>query len=649
MTRVMRRGLAGALPFAVGLVALVVAVALAQLARSGQTLDAATRDAGGAACEEAAFAACEEAAWRLGRALTDPKDPLYWYVRRELVRAHRPYLDLSGDLHPKRLEERITGADLPPLFRHMRIESFRAVWHVPKRDGPTEQLVDLECGVSLALADHRVYRRACERRRYGVVHVAPPKPFDQLTLAIADHGFLRRLPALRAGRASMLFASNALSERIDWMRRAVWDPAAGPAPEAPEGMASLSGEVSGADRVTLAFAPPFLMTRHAPAMPPQLRQALAEVLAQRRATDRATDDALGRMTPQERAWEEWRLVGAHRAGQVRIEVTRQTLPDVTRVWPPLPPSLVRRDAPLPDQVVFSMEPEVDLAEFDYEARLKAREEELFPRVEAVAERVNDQWVRWMGESATRVGAKELRQLVEQLTTSSEQVRPGIEKLIEELEKLVTHAAAHTRGGFAAGALDAYLTRASKRLRAFGLHVDDQRDLEAALADYPVFNGHLSTAGKHPLVLKAPRLAGKMVISARPAPAILSAPTLTIEELTRTDPAIDLIVVDAPRIDITADRVEAAIVAGDRLAFRSPGTRIAGNLVMRRLRPLADRAADEMLRGTVVWDPQVSSGPVLERLDTADEPEGLALDHYVVTLCPRDLKRVTKRTPPQEPK
>jgi hypothetical protein len=636
-----RRGLAGTLPIAVGLVALLVAVAIAQLARSGQTLDAATRDAGGAACAEAAVAAVEEAAWRLSTALTDPHDPLYWHVRRELVRGHRAYLDLSSDLEPKLLRERIASPDRAPMFRHMKVESFRAVWHVPVRGGATEQLVDFECAVSLALATHRVHRRAVQRRRYGVVHVSPPKPFDQLTLAIADHGFLRALPRLRAGRAAMFFSANALGERYDWIRRAIWDPAAGEPPPPREAAPALSGEAGGDGRVTLAFAPPFLVTRSAPAMPGHIRRALDDVLAERRRTDPTTDASLAALTPEERAWEEWRLVGAHRAGHVRLEVDRQALPDAIHVWPELPATLLRRDAPLPEQVVFSTAAEVDLAEFDYEARLRELERELMPQMESIAARVNDQWVRWMGETPARVGRRELRALADELKRDGTLIRPKIEKMIAELEKLVTHAAAHTRAGFTKDALDAYLTRVTKRLRAFALHLEDQADLKRALEDYPVFNGHLSAAGKYPLVLDAPRRGGKMLFSIRPPDGNLTAPPLAVEALTRRDASADLFVIDAPRVEVNTDRLEAALVT-DRLAMRRAGTALVGNLLLRTLAPIGERPPDEELRGTVIWDPLVSSGVVLERKTTADEPEGFALDHLVVTLCPRDMKRAVKR-------
>jgi hypothetical protein len=658
------RGRAGAVGagLAVGLLAILAAVAAAQLARTGQILDAATRDAGGVAAEEAAVAAVEEAAWRLQHALTDPDDAAYWHVRRELVRGHRPYLDLTGDLDPKHLRERLSRPDLPPLFRHMRIERFRAVWHVPRREGPTDQLVDFECGVSLAVAGRTIYRRACQRRRYGVVHVSPPKPFDQLTVAIADHGFLRRLGARREGRARRVFATNAVFERFDWLRRAVQAPAALPPPgdarsaatgespagapgETPPERLDLTGEIEDGERPTLTFAPPFIPTRRAPAMPPAVRSVLAEMLAQRRLTDRSTDDLLARMAPDERAWEEWRIVGPHPAAQVRMTATRVPLPPARIVWPPVDSARLRREAPPADAVVFSTDAEVDLADLDYEARLRAADAGIDSTVEAAAERANALWLRWIGPAPARASGADLAGLARELGAISRVLRPALEESIRALEQAVAHAAAHTLAGFTTGSLDAYLARASRRLRAFGRHVADQRDLDAALVEYPVFNGHLAAMGTRALTIRSPRRAGKAILSVKPPGAGETAPPLVVESLRRAHPDRDLLVLDAPRIELAADRVDAAVVAGDRLVIRSSGAVLTGCLLMRRLRPLAERPIEEELRGTVVYDPSVSSGPLLERRDAADEPDGFALDHLVVTLCPRELRRAVHRTPP----
>lgn len=636
-----RRGVVLSLPLTVGLLVLLALVAMAQLARTGQTLEEAAWDAGGAAAEEAATAALEEASWRLQRALTDPAEALYWHLRRELVRGHRPYLDISTDVDPKHLRARLADPALPPLFRSMRIDHFRAVFHVPLRAGNGEQLVDLDCGVRLDLAAHRVYRRACERRRYGVVHVSPPKPFDQMTLAIADHGFLRELPRIRNSWRRRILASNTLFERLAWTRAVLT--ASLPGRPTTAGV-PLTGETRMLEGgVEVAFAPPFQSAKKPPRMPARLQIILTDRLSDRRRHDRAVDDTLSRMTSEERGWEEWRLVLNEPDAQVRLRLTGASARRGGPAWPQLPAGLVGTDAPGPDAVIFSLSPQVDLAEFDYEVRLRELAREHEAAMERAMEQVNELWVGYVERGPVTLSAGGLTQLEDSLERLFKQMHPGVLKLTRQLQELVAHAGRHARSGLSGSSLAANLARSSRRLRAFGLHVDDQTQLTDALAAYPVFNGHLSLSGKEPLELSAPRWAGKAVVSVR-AERALVAERLTVRSLRRASRTADLAIVDAPVLHLGAEPVEAAVVVGDRLSLAGPAA-ITGNLLIKRLLPLKDRRPDEELHGRVTFDPLVTSGPLLERKSTAQEPENFGLDHLVVTLCPRGAARVVRRAPP----
>ena len=635
MTR--RRGFALTLPLSVGLLVLLALVAMAQLFRSGQTLEEAAWDAGGAACEEAATSAVEEASWRLQKALTDPAEPLYWHLRRELVRGHRAYLDISSDVDPKHLRAMIADPALPPLFRAMKIDHFKVVFHVPLK-GTGEQLVDFDCGVSLDLSEHRVYRRAAERRRYGVVHVSPPKPFDQMTLAIADHGFLRELPRIRNRWRRRLLAASTLAERVDWLRETLTN-------GVPSRSRGLSGSSTPTERgVEVAFAPPFQFSQKPPRMPAVLRAKLQERLADRKRHDRTVEDLLARMTPDERGWEEWRIVQSEPEAQVRLAIRRE---DAARgapeAFPRIDIGLVSTDAPGPDAVVFSLQPTVDLAEFDYEVRLRDAARDHEKELESAMQDVNELWVQNLERSPVALDAAGFADLEAKLLALYKRMHPAMTKTCKVLAELVAHAGRHTRTGLSNGALEAYYTRSSKRLRAFGLHIQDQGQLDAALADYPVFNGHLSLSGQKPLQLDAKRFSGKAIISVR-AERGVEAERLTLKALRRAAPGADLAVVDAPLVHLGNDAVDAALVVGDRLSMAAP-VEITGSVFLKRLAPLADRRPDEELRGRIVYDPLVTSGALLERKSTAQEPENFGLDHLVITMCPRGADRVVRRAPP----
>ena len=571
------------------------------------------------------------------------------------MRGARPYLDISTDIDPKHLRERLSSPDLPPLFRAMKIDHFKAVWHVPVKGGPSEQFVDLDCGVSLDLSEHRVYRRACERRRYGVVFVSPPKPFDQMTLAIADHGFLRELPRIRSVFRRRLLASNALSERMAWVRQAR---SGGNAAAELTGTAQVDG-----DDVVLTFAAPLLAARRPPSMPAQLRAVLAERLADRRNHDREVDDRLAKMSLDERGWEEWRMVLDQPAAQINLRIPLAAaeaivagpgaaggpaVPGVAgarangAAWPRLPPTLIGTDAPTPDSVIFSLAPELDLAEFDYESRLHDAEREQEGPLEQSMEQANDLWVPLMSTAPISISGGDLAELEKQLQALHAKMRPAFVKLANLLEDLVQHSGRHSRTGLTGGALEAYLVRSSHRLRAFGLHVETQAELKAAVASFPVFNGHLSLTGTHPLELDLPKLEGKCVISVKTSRAE-TAERLTVRQIVRPENNQALAVIDAPTVEL-AGKVEASVVVGERLALRRPAE-IVGNLIIKKFYPLKDRPADEMLRGTVKYDARLYSGPILERKVATDEPENFALDHLIVTLCPRGVQRTVRRAPP----
>lgn len=630
-----RHGFALSLPLTVGLLVLLSLVAMAQLFRSGQALEEAAWDAGGAACEEAASSAVEEASWRLQRALTDPNEPLYWHVRRELVRGHRPYIDLSTDVDPKHLRARLADAGLPPLFRAMRIDHFKVVLHVPCKP-VTEQFVDFDCGVSLDLATHRVYRRAAERRRYGVVHVSPPKPFDQMTLAIADHGFLRELPRIRNRWRQRFLGAQTVGERLEWLREVLTN-----------GLASTARGLTGqttqnGSETEIAFAPPFQFARVPPRMPAALRGLLGKRMAERRATEPGLDGRLAGMTPEERGWEEWRVVQTLPQAQVRFQLAARDAPRRGEAFPRTDMGLIDIDLPGADSVVFAMTPTVDLAEFDYEVRLRTYEAEHAKELERAMEEINELWVTYLERSPMPMNAKAFLELEVQLLALFKRMHPAMTKGAKYLRELVTHVGRHTRNGLSGGALEAYLRRSSKRLKAFGLHVDEQADVDRALAEYPVFNGHLSLSGQKPVVLDARRFSGKAVISVR-AERNVQPERLTLKSLRRASPA-DLAIVNAPLVHLGSEPVDAGLVVGDRLSMSGPAE-VHGNLFLRRLAPLADRRAEEELKGTVTYDPLVTSGPLLERKNTAEEPEGFGLDHLIVTLCPRGAERVVRRAPP----
>lgn len=631
----MRRGFALSLPLSVGLLVLLSLVAMAQLFRSGQALEEAAWDAGGAACEEAATSAVEEASWRLQRALTDPAEPLYWHVRRELVRGHRAYLDISTDVDPKHLRTRLADPALPPLFRAMRIDHFKVVWHVPlKASG--EQLVDFDCGVSLDLAAHRVYRRACERRRYGVVHVSPPKPFDQMTLAIADHGFLRELPRIRNRWRQRFLGAQTVGERLEWLREVLTNGVPGRA-------RGLTGQTTqSGDQTEISFAPPFQFAKAPPRMPTALFAVLQKKLAERKQHDRGVDDRLARMTPEERGWEEWRIVQSEPEAQLRFTLAARDAPRRGEAFPRTDMGLVEIDLPGPDSVVFAMTPTVDLAEFDYEVRLREYERAHEKELEQAMQEVNELWVSYLERSPMQMNAATFLQLEIQLLGLFKRMHPAMTKHARYLRDLVTHVGRHTRNGLTSGALEAYLRRSSKRLKAFGLHADEQDDLDRALKAYPTFNGHLSLSGHKPVVLDAKRFSGKALISVR-AERNIQPERLTLKALRRSTPS-DLAVVNAPLVHLSNEPTDAAIVVGDRLSLAGPAD-VTGSLFLRRLAPLADRRPEEELKGQVTYDPLVTSGTLLERKTTAQEPEGFGLDHLVVTLCPRGAERVVRRAPP----
>jgi len=295
-------------------------------------------------------------------------------------------------------------------------------------------------------------------------------------------------------------------------------------------------------------------------------------------------------------------------------------------------------------VVFSQAAEVDLAEFDYEVRLRDKELELADRLDGAMEQVNALWADLIQPEPVEMPVDRLLGVEQVLAQQFAALKPPLTELTHFLDELIVDASRHTRTGFTTGALQAYLRRASHRLRAFGLHVEDQADLKEVLADYPVFNGHLSLSGRSPMELDWPQFSGKAVISVRAERGV--AEPLALKALHRARADADLAVVDAPVVQLNGEPVDAAIVAGQRLVLRDQAA-ITGSLLMARLGPLKDRGRDEELKGRVTYDPLVSSGLLLERRTKADEPDGFALDHLVITMCPRGAQRVVRRVPPAE--
>lgn len=165
----------------------VTVVAVARLAATTGTLDRAMRGVGGAVAEQAALSAVEESLWRFENEVNNPSSSTFSLVRRTLVEDRETFLDLSEACRPT-LEYLSEGEDGPP---GLSVDAASLTLDLPTADAPMNpQLLHVEASVSHVAAGRTVHRRCRATYRWGATRVAPPIPYDQLTVATVSNPLL---------------------------------------------------------------------------------------------------------------------------------------------------------------------------------------------------------------------------------------------------------------------------------------------------------------------------------------------------------------------------------------------------------------------------------------------------------------------------
>ena len=616
------------LPVVLGLLILLGLVAIAFLDRSSSVMLTAARDAGGAIAEELAFSAIEEASWKLQRGFTDPLDPLFTKLRETLIQGVEPSLDLTTPLAPSILPERLKTAVQNQFFKKMVIEGPQVTFHIPTHDVQHDQVVDFDCTVRMNLAGRPIYRRIFERRRYGILLVSPYKPFDRMTLAVLNHSILNVLPPLidnleliRLGRNQ----STGLLTQLDALARAQSDPTEAPILQVP---------------------PPLIRAGTPPRRPQFLEFFVNQELNKRRQTQPGFDRFLDSMTPDERGWYEWSLIQNHPENRVAVRAETLDLDPTVDSLRADPASILTRDLPPPGTIVFSVDEEVHLEDFDYEVRLEKNFTPHETRLIRQVEQHNELWANLLNQSTgDPIGSRELLQLIEPIHA---RLRDHFVKSIEQINEVTAHVMNHTRIGLKATALFSYLSTTSIRLRNLGYHVSKQEDMNELFKIYPVFNELVTWGGDDNLSISNEKFSGKAIFTAPYKPNEDIGAQLVVENLRTTDPDADLVLLNANRISLRGQRVDASLFVQNGISILGKGVEINGNLIIDTLHERADRNQEEELKGTIHYNPHLSSGLIWERHSLDERPEGISYAHYVLSLCPRDLQRAILRSESESP-
>lgn len=314
------------------------------------------------------------------------------------------------------------------------------------------------------------------------------------------------------------------------------------------------------------------------------------------------------------------------------------------VGPSIDPALVSGFPGARTRVVACTADRVDLAAMDYEVRLREQYEPVASHLESRVRSYND-FVRSRATSycEVRPDSPTRRSL---LSSWSGALRPVLEEMMaanKALNRITRHCAGHRTSDLTPDAVEAYLATASQRLVPVSRQVKDPKELEAFFQEYPSYSGLLEWEGG-PAAVRAAGRKGHLVISA--------AATVRFDELSVGSGQSDLVLVNAEEVALGGGRVSAGLVTRDR--FRPDRTSIHGNLVLMRLRPLAERSREEELSGDVRFDPRLDGGgPWIAKGDPDETPDGprernpVALDHYTVALSPRVTQRVMLRSRAEE--
>lgn len=597
-----------ALSAAVALLAILGLLLFNHLQRTSATLAEAIAGAGGALAEELAASAVEEATWRLNHAFTDPHDPLFARLRQELIRGRTRTLDLSQELAPAHLLDRMRGARARPLYRAAALERFRVIVQLPAAKDGGEQLVDFDAGVALTAGGRGVYRRVVQRRRYGVMLIAPPKPFDRTTFAVLDHS---GVPALKAAVDALTARCGefALSRKLLHRSAGLHEPGEALEESAP-------------------FPPPFVRYGRAPRM---TGSALTALL---RHKPKASSSA---------GWDDWDRVAGDPAAQASCTPPVGVISSAYQVNALSPAGPIGVSA---KQTIVSTADSVELAGFDYEVRVRDEFEARRRTFETECQSYNDFWLRWIGPENWPSNDAQRKQMLAGWAGGLRNLRERQIELIRIADGISRHANEHGRSGLSARQLAHYLHTSSHRLYPLAYHAESSAHLAAAFADYPAINAHVSYCGPDSAAFSDRSFAGAAVISARANTARETDRRLSVGDFYLRDRKQDLAVITADLLDLTSAGIEAGLVARDRL-FLHATPRVFGNLTIHALRPLAERSSVEELGGQVTFDARLAAGPFWEpaRHDAAI-PE-LPLDHYIVTLSPRDMTRALLRARPGE--
>lgn len=634
-----RRGQGLVMPFVLGLLMVLGIGAMLILYNTGSNLRQASKDAGGLIVESLALSAIEEGIHRFQVAVNDPRHPLFRELRKALIEGNQVSVDLAACCDPEKLRRELAESEDAGFYRHVEIESFHGTLRVPPRaaalarmdekalaeaPAPGEQFVDFDCAVRLDLQGRSVWRRVFMRRRYGITFISPYKPFDQFTFAIISSGFLENYPEVIDRTSRVMIASNQaggfLAELLSRMAT------------------TLPGE-------RIRLFPRLVPTGTPPPMPAEAAGIAGRRLAELRARQPGFEDRWAEMEPDEQGWFRWGLVEGDpstmldrpSAGPANV-----TLPD----WPLLNLRALVRDLPVQDAVIFSTDDEVNLEDFDFDARLVREVEPDLEALDAAFAVYNRATARIMGKSERPLDAREVESYLASIESGMDGVRRSMPVVVKDLNQITRDVNARTTTGLTSEVFESYLNSASRRLRNLAYHMDTKEELDNLRKRLPVFNGHVNYNGLEPFRLQLDAWRGKTLFS---APWRDVSVPITIADVTTVDPKRDRVCLNYSECHFTGRRVQAAVFVQDR-AFFDRNTTFEGNLILRRLRVRSERMEGEDLRGTVRWDPLVASGRLwkrrrVEKEEPFDEmPEDVSLSHYTVGLCPRFQQRAIFRTP-----
>ena len=302
----------------------------------------------------------------------------------------------------------------------------------------------------------------------------------------------------------------------------------------------------------------------------------------------------------------------------------------------MPRTTLDEQVPHPTSIIFSLEPKVDLRDFDYDRIVL---EAVEPRLEAIkrkAKLYNRAVARLMSAPDTPLSLHEILELEESASHLGQVVVTELEEIIDALNEVTRHLAAHTRDDFTSEAIEEYLLKSSHRLKNLAWHADTNKDIDQLRSRYDVFNGHVAYYGTDPLRLDLQEWRGLTIFSTQKHEDIGE---IVVEGITRMNHERDRVLIHANNALLYGNRrIEAAIYVEERLRFAGE-VDIVGNLVINELKLRQDRHIDEDLRGTVTYDPGLRSGGFLRRAkgsgsELIENFEEASMGHYTIGMAPR---------------